>query len=459
MAGSQNCKECTAATETPAAVCRPIHYLGSKLRLIDAIREAVDEVAPAGQTVCDLFAGSGTVSQALSGTRNVIAVDIQEYSRVLCSALLAPAPADVVNATEFLVGATASEHAQHLAWAIEPLVNHETKVQAAAASGDVAPLCNLLERGSLVVYERNGQNIDDKALLLAMREANTRLRKFGLDETAGTLATRYFGGVYFSYRQAADLDVLGEQIAALPSNQRDIFLAALLSTASETVNTVGNQFAQPIRPRSSDGRPKPSLSRKVCRDRAVCVMNVYERWLRRYFATPRTNGTHEVVRANYHEALQQLDRRVDVVYADPPYTRDHYSRYYHVLETLCLRDNPDLSTVRIGGKNQISRGIYRLDRYQSPFCIKSQAPKAFATLFSDVRRMGVPLVLSYSPYDCEAGARPRLMTIEQILSLAQEHFDYVTVRPAASIAHSKFNNATKNKAMSYEAEVLMVCIP
>ena len=41
---------------------------------------------------------------------------------------------------------------------------------------------------------------------------------------------------------------------------------------------------------------------------------------------------------DFRQALQNLDDDVRVIYADPPYTRDHYSRFYHGLETLSLRD-------------------------------------------------------------------------------------------------------------------------
>src|SRR5262245_8638935 len=72
-------------------VWRPIHYLGSKLRLVEPLRLALDQVDPSRGRCVDLFAGSGTLSAALSAYRDVTAVDIQEYSRVLCSAVLNPA--------------------------------------------------------------------------------------------------------------------------------------------------------------------------------------------------------------------------------------------------------------------------------------------------------------------------------------------------------------------------------
>jgi adenine-specific DNA methylase len=82
---------------------RPIQYLGSKVRLLDAIGAAIDRVDPAGGPAIDLFSGSGVVAARLAARRPVTAVDIQEYSRVLCSALLTPkrlSPADAAELSE-----------------------------------------------------------------------------------------------------------------------------------------------------------------------------------------------------------------------------------------------------------------------------------------------------------------------------------------------------------------------
>ena len=81
---------------------RPIHYLGSKLRLVESIREALLDLDPGVGSVCDLFAGSGTVALALSNERNVVAADIQEYSRVICTALLKPTPFDDATVHQLL---------------------------------------------------------------------------------------------------------------------------------------------------------------------------------------------------------------------------------------------------------------------------------------------------------------------------------------------------------------------
>ncbi|HGF7657952.1 TPA: DNA adenine methylase, partial [Enterococcus faecium] len=50
-------------------IFRPIHYLGSKLRMIDHLEQIIDEVDPSKGRVYDLFSGSGTVSAYLNRNR------------------------------------------------------------------------------------------------------------------------------------------------------------------------------------------------------------------------------------------------------------------------------------------------------------------------------------------------------------------------------------------------------
>ncbi len=458
-----NAKEAASPGERPRprvrGPLRPIHYLGSKLRIVGLIREAVDAVDASGGPVCDLFAGSGTVSRGLCASREVVAVDIQEYSRVLCSALL-NTPDIAKDAAEHLVSrALSSDHARRLSRAVEPMVSYEESCLHRAGGGDVDPLCELLEHASIVSFQLSAECIRNTELSSALDETVSRLREAGLEDTPGAMTTRYFGGVYFSYSQASHMDMLLEAVAGVPLSERDVFLAAVLSTASQAVNTVGKQFAQPIRPRYSDGRPKRNLAGRIARDRAISVAKAFATWAARYLALGPSGRNHRVIRSDYADALDTLEGQVSVVYADPPYTRDHYSRYYHVLETLCLRDCPALSTVRVRGDERISRGIYRAGRYQSPFCIKSEAPRAFSTLFSKVRRLGVPLVLSYSPFEKDRGARPRLMAVEEIAELACSSFSSIEIVSAGRIAHSKLNRSDVNKATSHDAEKLLICRP
>jgi adenine-specific DNA-methyltransferase len=187
------------------------------------------------------------------------------------------------------------------------------------------------------------------------------------------------------------------------------------------------------------------------------VLQVFSFWLDRYRVLPRATRHHTVIRADYADALSKLDRKVGAVYADPPYTRDHYSRFYHVLETMCLWDDPGVSTTRIRSETaKLSRGMYRADRHQSPFCIRSKAPGAFETLFSAVRKLKAPLVLSYSPYASDSDAHPRVMTVAQIVSLAGKHFDSVETVSAGKFSHMKLNASRLHIGASAEAEMILL---
>ena len=276
---------------------------------------------------------------------------------------------------------------------------------------------------------------------------------------SAALTIRHFGGLYFSYLQAAHIDSLLEAVFAQPAHHKDSFLAAILSTASDAVNTIGKQFAQPLRPRNSYGTPKPHLGKAVKRDRTLDIFSTFEAWFKRYISINTLNQNHRILRMDFSQALDTLGNDVRVVYADPPYTRDHYSRFYHVLETISLRDNPLVSRTTINSENAISRGVYRQDRHQSPFCIKTQAPGAFENLFSKVRKLNASLLLSYSPYSETKKARPRLLTIKKLEELAKKYYRRVEVVSPGSFSHSKLNSSDKNFDVSSNAELLMICKP
>jgi adenine-specific DNA-methyltransferase len=89
------------------------------------------------------------------------------------------------------------------------------------------------------------------------------------------------------------------------------------------------------------------------------------------------------------EALDLLDSlrasEIGVVYADPPYTKDQYSRFYHVYETLYLYDFP---TSR-------GRARARTDRFSTGFSLASEVEESLDHLLQRSAELNRPLVLSY----------------------------------------------------------------
>ena len=74
------------------------------------------------------------------------------------------------------------------------------------------------------------------------------------------------------------------------------------------------------------------------------------------------------------------------MYADPPYCFVHYSRFYHILETLVRYDYPKIRY----------KGRYRDDRYQSEYCVKTQVSEAFIQMFEGIKSTNSDMILSYT---------------------------------------------------------------
>lgn len=431
---------------------RTIHYIGSKLRMLEFIKKVADEEDPNGGAVCDLFAGSGSVSQYLSNERRIISVDIQKYSQAICTALLKPCSnKDILNYVDF---SRTSPIKPIIFEALKPLIDYENQIMVQGDCGNLEPACDFIENCSLYGATEEFPIQCMPGLKTALTSTISSLKNI---EGSKLLATTYFGGVYFSYEQAMHIDEILHEIKRAPIEFRSMLMAALLSTASDLVNTVGKQFAQPIRPRSKNGKPKPRLILQLKKDRDLSVFKTFEKWLRKYLGVNRSSKKHEILCMDYNKVLNSLAKDISIVYADPPYTRDHYSRFYHGLETLCLNDFPEISKTNIGGKIRLSRGLYRKDRHQSPFSIKSQAPKAFKGLFEKVAQNGKTLMLSYSPYDKDKNAHPRVMQLDQLFSLAGQYFKYTKSYSPGIFSHSKLNHKEKHLEANNNGEIILVC--
>ena len=208
--------------------------------------------------------------------------------------------------------------------------------------------------------------------------------------------------------------------------------------------------------RDSNGNLKASSIRKIQKDRSIEVFALYKEWLKRYLSIePGMDAV--VIRQDYYQSLLSLPKDIRVVYADPPYTRDHYSRYYHVLETIALQDMPTLSSTNNRGARHISRGIYRNERHQSPFCIRSQAPIEFDRMCRVISETGRKLLLSYSPYDETKKTHPRVVTVHQLEEIAGRHFHSVETVSAGHFQHSKLTSAEHQLEASDMAELLIIC--
>lgn len=106
-----------------------------------------------------------------------------------------------------------------------------------------------------------------------------------------------------------------------------------------------------------------------------------------------------------------IRRHFDIIYVDPPYTRSSdYSRQYHLLNTLVLKDSPD-----VRGKYNV-----RADAVTSSFAKRGTCKKAFEDLLSKCSGKCTYLCISYSAY--------ALVPMDELKALLQQsHFTKIKV--------------------------------
>jgi adenine-specific DNA-methyltransferase len=110
-----------------------------------------------------------------------------------------------------------------------------------------------------------------------------------------------------------------------------------------------------------------------------------------------------------------------IFYADPPYSKEHYSRYYHVLETLDRYDYPESH----------GKGRYRQDRFRTRFSLKSEVADAVESLASAIGNRGGTLLLSYP----SSGLLTRTLDVD-IEEVLRQYFSAVKLVIVADAAHS-----------------------
>lgn len=250
------------------------------------------------------------------------------------------------------------------------------------------------------------------------------------------LFTLTFAWGYVGLRQAIQIDSIRYAIDRavrahrLSAAQGRWALLSLVQAVSCSASTPGH-FAQYLR-----GDTPRSLGRVVLqRRRDVWGQFLGEASRLRGYGTPDWRATNRVFRSDalqIWKALRRASFANGVVYADPPYSKDHYSRYYHVLETLVRYDYPDASGV----------GRYRPDRFTTPFSLKTRVHAAFDTLCEGVAATGSFLVLSYPSNGLlsTSPGGPLRTIMSRHFAFVELSFTHTTRHSTLGARHGRANN-------------------
>ena len=342
----------------------PIRYMGTKRLLAPAVRDAVAPLKPCGR-VADLFAGMGSVSAILAPDYPVLANDALKFAASMLRAQFTHGKWTSPATLSRQLWPWFERAHSRLQMEFSSRIQREEAVMRCSAPGPLkAYMCEADHVGNSDAWRR--------------RAKDASLRN-GVEHYK--LTTLYFSAGYFSTSQAIELDSIRYAIDQYTATNRDELLSAWIAAAATTINAPGHT-AQYLKPRSDSS-----------------YIRVRRQWRRRVWdiflgklesmgkvGTKHWRSKNVVTSADALDVAKHLSRYdVGAVYADPPYTRDQYSRFYHVYETLHLYDYP----------SSTGAGRYRSDRFVTPFSHVTTAKESFEKLFDLIAKAQIPLVLSY----------------------------------------------------------------
>lgn len=448
---------------------RAIQYLGSKLQILDDIENEISKLVPQNGIVCDLFSGSGIVSQRLSGKNIVYANDVQEYSRIITSVLLGCGRNKKqrnLNYADLIQSEYYKNNHNYLSTIFEKPLSYEKNVLSNGDLEKLAELCelNLFYDGSELNPEKIGlaESIFGNSLSLFSPDTIKQLHKD--KEPKHMLFSLYYLNSYFSLNQCIEIDSISFALKQFYSNREiskyeyQLLTVCLLHAVSEIVSSVGKNFAQPIKVVDKRGEIKSFAIKRCLRDRCMGLETPFEDMRTRLWSLPFPRYKNLVFKNDAADFVynSRNAKPVNVFYLDPPYTIDHYSRFYHILETLVLYDYPKLEKKVSGGELHIMNGKYREDRFQSNYCIPSLCFNEFEKLISGIRKLDANILLSYSEDDESKDTRKRVISKTELFSILENHYSKIDVRNLEH-RYRKLTAKNMNRKEMHNSELLIAC--
>lgn len=339
-------------------------YMGSKRAMLaGGLGDIIERNVHGAGRFVDLFTGSGSVACYVAENFDVpvIATDLQDYATALARSVLGR-----------------SSPLEFNAWGPTWIANAVFLAEQAADAVRAAGLQNKLKLDRL----------DFQA---------TRARKLCADSESNFV--RAYGGWYFSPWQSLLLDCLRKAVEP-GAPWEHVAIASVIQAASRCAAAPGHT-AQPFK---SDTGAAPFLLESWMKD-VIAHVTFSASELSNRFA--QVEGWAYTADANEVALTLQTG---DLAFVDPPYSSVHYSRFYHVLESLARG--------RVGEVSGSGRYPAAEDRPSSDYSIPTKAEGALKTLLSRIADTGANAIVTFPA--SEASNR---LSGEKIKELAGDRFE------------------------------------
>ncbi|MFZ2199331.1 MAG: DNA adenine methylase [Microgenomates group bacterium] len=409
-------------------------YMGSKRELLEIIEQIISKNTSSGGVVLDLFSGTCGVGMYLRDKFPTYSNDIQLYSSSISKGTIEIPPMTISCETIWrLIEKRYNENYNFLTKKMGKLLRKSNSfVQLKKWNNTLLKNYLIFQEEAPSPVSTLKTNAESHWLRVEYKKHQQQKKTFPYIQT-----TYLFSEMYFSLNQSISIDSLKYAIDGLDIKDKklaDLLKVALIHAFSYCSAGTGH-FAQ--------FRDLSTLSsvEDVFIYRKRSVLEYFFKKAEEIIQGSSLNIYSEASRSfnlDYLDLLgkKNLMSKVSLVYADPPYSFVHYSRFYHAVEDLCRYDYPEVEY----------KGRYRKDRHQSPFCIKSKAPAAFEEMLRAVRKYKIPILISYS--------NTGMITIEVLMKIAHDS-GYTTKLVKVAHKHSTMGRL-KDKSRDV-TEALLLC--
>lgn len=356
--------------------------------------------------VIDAFAGTGTIAYALCEHKKIVSNDLEYYAYIINEAILNGCHLSSEELARFR--ARAEQIYTNISSRISNIIQREDS--HLNGNGNMEEYSDFVKCTPSVFSDNNAPYT---ALYAPLHELVLSVLPHIGHRYAPLhcLFLTYYANTYFGIRQCCCIDALRASIDELvDERQKRVLLTALMAAMSQTSSTT-THFAQYLKINNTAAYLNLIKKRKA--DLFELTFKFIEEFRKRGLLQ-RHAPSADCYNGDFADCLQrvQLDEHT-LVYADPPYFKEHYSRYYHLLNTLCLYDypQPDINPQR----KTYSVGRYRADRISSDFGKKAKALEAFKRLISLCAAHNSKLVISYSENS--------IISIDALKDLVSEYYN------------------------------------
>lgn len=271
-------------------------------------------------------------------------------------------------------------------------------------------VCDLMSGTNIIGYVLRDRNIiysnDIQYYSYVIANAILKNMKFNFNELKETIEIRKlenssfnfiyenYKDTYFSGNQCNEIDNIRYAIETVEEDYKYVLLTALMMSMCKCQSTTGH-FAQFL----------DKNHKRVIPLRKMSITDEFYKELIKFNNINGNNEKNKFFNLEVIELLKKIDiKSVGCFYLDPPYTHDQYSRFYHLLETVCKYDKPNLKY----------KAKYRMDRFMSDFCYSKNVIGAFSNIFEIISSYKKPVVVSYS--------NRGVLSIDELISLGKKFF-------------------------------------